>query len=167
MEEFRIRSIRPADTHALLKLNNACVPHVNELSEEDLLHLMGQAAALRGAYSDGSLAGAVLALGPGLDYASPNYRWFNRRFARFLYVDRVMVDRTHRGRGIGRLLYEDLFHRAAHDTGHVLCEVNLEPPNPGSLAFHRRLGFSEVGRQRHRSIGKTVVMLSRPVVQGR
>ncbi len=26
------------------------------------------------------------------------------------------------------------------------CEVNLEPPNPVSDAFHEALGFTEVGR---------------------
>jgi hypothetical protein len=29
----------------------------------------------------------------------------------------------------------------------LTCEVNLRPPNEGSLRFHRRLGFREVGRQ--------------------
>jgi predicted GNAT superfamily acetyltransferase len=29
----------------------------------------------------------------------------------------------------------------------LLCwEVNLEPPNPGSLRFHKRIGFIEVGQ---------------------
>ena len=28
----------------------------------------------------------------------------------------------------------------------LCCEVNLEPPNPGSLRFHQRIGFTEVGQ---------------------
>jgi predicted GNAT superfamily acetyltransferase len=28
----------------------------------------------------------------------------------------------------------------------LCCEVNLEPPNPGSLRFHHRIGFTEVGQ---------------------
>ena len=28
----------------------------------------------------------------------------------------------------------------------LCCEVNLEPPNPGSLRFHQHIGFTEVGQ---------------------
>jgi predicted GNAT superfamily acetyltransferase len=28
----------------------------------------------------------------------------------------------------------------------LCCEVNVEPPNPGSLRFHERIGFAEVGQ---------------------
>lgn len=166
MNGFRIEPLAEPDAAALLHLNNACVPHVNELDEAALNALMRVAAVLRGAFRDGILAGAVLALGPGLEYASPNYRWFARRYRQFLYVDRVLVDEPYRRLGLGRLLYEDLFARAPVDAANVLCEVNLEPPNPGSLTFHRRLGFRDVGRQRHASIGKTVLMLARPLNAG-
>ena len=32
------------------------------------------------------------------------------------------------------------------DYSMLCCEVNLEPPNPGSLRFHHRIGFTEVGQ---------------------
>jgi predicted GNAT superfamily acetyltransferase len=32
---------------------------------------------------------------------------------------------------------------AGHDR--VVCEVNVDPPNPTSRAFHLRMGFGEVG----------------------
>jgi predicted GNAT superfamily acetyltransferase len=71
----------------------------------------------------------------------------SRTVPRFVYVDRVVVAAGARGRGWARLLYEDLFVRARH-AGHdrVVCEVNLEPPNPASDALHAALGFVEVGR---------------------
>jgi hypothetical protein len=36
----------------------------------------------------------------------------------------------------------------ARAAGHerVVCEINFDPPNPGSDAFHAKLGFSEIGR---------------------
>ncbi|TIO65190.1 MAG: GNAT family N-acetyltransferase, partial [Mesorhizobium sp.] len=49
-------------------------------------------------------------------------------------------------RGHARRLYEDLFEhvrRACHTI--VTCEVNADPPNPTSDAFHAALGFGEVG----------------------
>jgi phosphinothricin acetyltransferase len=51
------------------------------------------------------------------------------------------------GRGLGRLLYDDLLARLAHDGMHLaLAAVAL--PNPASLALHRRCGFDEVGVMR-------------------
>ncbi len=80
------------------------------------------------------------------DYDSPNYQWFLQRYQRFVYIDRVVVAAAARGRGYARLLYEDLFRRAA-DAGHehVVCEVNVQPPNPASDSLHAALGFAEIG----------------------
>ena len=80
------------------------------------------------------------------DYHSPNFQWFRQRYPRFVYVDRVAVAASARGRGLARALYDDFFARAAA-AGHtiVACEVNSDPPNPGSDAFHAALGFSIVG----------------------
>ena len=49
---------------------------------------------------------------------------------------------------VGQTLYNRVVDLAV-DQGRaeVTCEVNIEPPNPASLAFHSRLGFSEVDRQ--------------------
>jgi len=79
-------------------------------------------------------------------YDSPNFLWFRARYSRFVYVDRVVVASGARGQGHARRLYGELFDRAraaVHDQ--VVCEVNLEPANPASDAFHGRLGFTEVG----------------------
>jgi len=80
-------------------------------------------------------------------YDSPNFLWFKERYPRFAYVDRIVVDPNVRRAGHARALYEHLFERARRD-GHslVACEVNVDPPNPGSDAFHARMGFEEVGR---------------------
>ena len=79
--------------------------------------------------------------------ASPNFQWFKSRYKRFVYIDRVIVAPDKRGRGVARGLYGELFAAAAQ-AGHSLigCEVNVEPPNPVSDAFHAALGFAEVGR---------------------
>lgn len=49
--------------------------------------------------------------------------------------------------------------QAGHDR--FCCEVNFLPPNPGSDAFHARLGFSEVGRGVLYGGSKTVRYLER------
>ena len=43
----------------------------------------------------------------------------------------------------------------------VVCEVNREPPNPASDAFHATLGFSEVGAAAIHGGSKTVRYLAR------
>lgn len=64
------------------------------------------------------------------------------------------------GRGLGAVLYED-FAAAGRRLGvpRLTCEVNLDPPNPGSLRFHERLGFVPVGIQE--AGGKQVQLMAR------
>ncbi len=95
-------------------------------------------------------------------FLNPNFAWFSERLSRFVYVDRVIVDSGHRGQGLARQLYLDLFRRV-REAGHatVVCEVNLDPPNPGSDAFHSKMGFAEMGRTRLPGGDKTVRYLMR------
>ena len=94
-------------------------------------------------------------------YTSVNYHWFRKGYLRFIYVDRIVIADHARGRGHARALYEDLF-AAARRAGHgvVACEVNVDPPNPASDAFHASLGFDEVGRATLAN-GKTVRYLTK------
>jgi predicted GNAT superfamily acetyltransferase len=82
--------------------------------------------------------------------------------ANFVYVDRVVTSPAARGRGYARALYAELFQRAK-SAGHtrIACEVNLDPPNPASDAFHASLNFHEVGRAAIHHNSKTVRYLLR------
>ncbi|CAN5154849.1 GNAT family N-acetyltransferase [soil metagenome] len=154
------RRIQADDAPQLLLMNNAAVPAVNELDEaalDDILEHCHLALAVVDDAEPGTVLGFVVTFIAGAAYASENYRWFEARSSDFLYVDRIVVGEGFRGRRLGQVLYSAVF-AAARDAARaeVLCEVNLEPPNPGSLAFHGRLGFSEVGRQATK--GGTVVV---------
>lgn len=128
---------------AVLALNNQHAVELSWLEPRQLDHLLRQAFHARRIVEVDAF---LLAMDQHADYDSPNCQWFLQRYQRFVYIDRVVVAAAARGRGYARLLYEDLFRRAA-DTGHerVVCEVNVQPPNPASDFFHAALGFAEVG----------------------
>ena len=59
--------------------------------------------------------------------------------------------------GLAKLLYEDLFACArSFGQRQVVCEVNAEPPNPSSDAFHAALGFALMGEAMLGDRGKRV-----------
>jgi uncharacterized protein len=145
---MEIRDATSADFPAILELNAASVHFLSPLDATRLQLLHGQAAYHRVLEAEGSVRAFLLALCEGADYASPNYRWFAGRYAQFLYIDRVVVADAARGLGLGAQLYEDLFAFArAHRLTRVVCEYDLEPPNPASAQFHARRGFHQIGTQ--------------------
>lgn len=138
---------------ALVALNNAHAAELSFLTPERFAALIEKAFL---ACRIGEADALLLAFDQAADYDSPNFLWFRERFGRFVYVDRIVVADEARGRGLARTLYERLFDRA-RAAGHarVVCEVNADPPNPASDAFHAALGFVEVGSARLPG-GKTV-----------
>jgi len=99
----------------------------------------------------------LIALDHNAAYENPNFAWFKDCRESFVYIDRVIVAQSARGLGIAKLLYEDLFV-AAKQAGHkhIVCEVNIAPPNPVSDAFHAAMGFEEVGQATIANGTKTV-----------
>ncbi len=147
------------DQAGLIALNNAHQQETSYLTPEDWSAMIGQSFL---AVSIGDGAGLLITFDQDADYDSPNFLWFQSRLERFVYVDRIIVDGAARGKGYARQLYEALF-AAARSTGHdvVTCEVNLDPPNPGSDAFHARMGFEVVGQAELAGTGKTVRYLQK------
>ncbi|WP_374946840.1 GNAT family N-acetyltransferase [Agreia sp.] len=156
-----------SDLSPLLDMNNRAIPAVNLLDESELLDLVSMAHAAVVVVDDESPdepLGLVVTLAAGNDYDSENYRWFDERGGDFLYVDRIVVAEGMRGRGLGQILYERVFAEAElAGLTEVTCEVNLDPPNPGSLAFHDRLGFVQLGEQVTKGGSVKVALLSAPV----
>lgn len=159
---MRIRAVADGDLDALLALNNGAVPAVNALRRDDLARFATAVPHFKVAVLDGATAGMMIALGPGLDYDSPNYRWFERRYEAFLYVDRIVVGPAVRSPGVGAALYDDLAAAAcARGVPLLACEVNLRPANDRSRHFHERLGFRGVGTQDTENGAKTVQLMVR------
>ncbi|MCG7503454.1 GNAT family N-acetyltransferase [Mesorhizobium retamae] len=142
-ESLPIEAVQAADEAAVLVLNNENAAELSWLEPQELSALITTSFS---ASRIGDVEAFLLTFDQTATYDSPNFLWFRERYPSFVYVDRIVVAASARGRGHARRLYEDLFARAAaagHDI--VTCEVNLDPPNPGSDAFHAALGFREVG----------------------
>jgi uncharacterized protein len=143
----------------MLALNNSHATQLSWLEPERLEYLVGHAFLAR---RIGNLDAFLLALDQDAPYDSPNFQWFRSRYPRFVYIDRIVVAPSARGRSYARQLYQDLFEHAAR-AGHslVFSEVNQNPPNPESDAFHVAFGFVEVGKASLYDGRKTVRYLSR------
>ncbi len=144
-----LRNITEGDLPRVHEINQANTPEVGEVTMERLSWLVDQSAiAIVGAIDD-EIAGFCLVLAPGSSYESVNYRWFGVHYPLAMYLDRVAVDERFWRRGVGSALYTEVEAQVAgrHDRRELALEINVEPPNPRSMAFHAGRGFAEVGRQ--------------------
>ena len=158
-----LRPYRPADLDALVAVNDGAYPAVPITPAAELAELIAM-SRLTLVADDGDVAGFIVVLAPGQPYASENYAWFSARSSDFLYVDRIVLAPRLQGQGVGPRLYAAVEEAARADGAtEITCEVNLRPPNPGSLAFHSRLGFVEVGRQVTKGGATEVALLAMTV----
>ena len=159
-----VRDAEARDEDFILALNAACTPAVGDMSADDYRDIVGWAHRVLVAEAGGQSVGFMILIRPGSAYPSDNYGWFEEKFAHQLYVDRVAVANSARGLGVGRALYEEALRMAA-DLGEerVTAEVNEDPPNPESMAFHFKLGFRHLLSRTSPRLGKVVAMLERPL----
>lgn len=144
-----IRPLASTDLDRVLAINEANVPEVGSVDLARLEFIVAESPIALVAEVDDEVAGFCLVLDEHSSYDSVNYRWFIERFDRFMYLDRVAIEASARGRGLGRALYDEVDRLMAARGGveRLALEVNVDPPNEPSLAFHARLGFAEVGQQ--------------------
>lgn len=156
---FSYRPITDSDIPDLVLLNNEAVPAVPEVTGEQMKALIDQASWGIVSELGSEVAGFVLCFTPGADYESENYRYFENRFSNHFYIDRIVVSSRFRGQGVGGALYDRVFLEAKNgDFSPVTCEVNVEPPNPSSMAFHKKMGFRNLETQATKG-GQVIVQL--------
>ncbi len=143
---------------AVLSLNSAAVPHVNRIGLDELAWFRNNASFAHTVKIDARLAGFMIGLRPGTEYKSLNYRWFCEHYDDFAYVDRIVVADWARRRGVAEALYTE-FAASQADVNVMTCEVNIRPANEGSMKFHQRMGFRQVGTQEVDNGEKEVALL--------
>jgi L-amino acid N-acyltransferase YncA len=100
---------------------------------EHRIERIGRTHAFLVAEDAGEIAGFAYA---GVHRERPAYRWSTEVS--------VYLSERHRGRGLGRGLYEPLF-ALLEEQGYRTMLAGISIPNPASVALHRSLGFEDVG----------------------
>jgi predicted GNAT superfamily acetyltransferase len=141
-----IRAAVPTDFETICALNVAEVQYTSAMDLTRLAELNALSCYHKVACLGGVVSAFLLAMCSGSPYKNANFEWFSRKYARCIYVDRVIVSSSARGQHLGSLLYEDLFSHARSKAIPLLaCEYNLVPPNEPSRLFHDKFGFKEQG----------------------
>ena len=157
-----VRNYRPSDFDQILRMNNENDPAVSWLERDELTADLAVAKHSLVIGTD-VVEGFCVTFASGLERdLGVNYAWFTARYPNFVYLDRVVIDEPFRSGGRGAALYAEVEQRmrAEATTSLFTCEVNLRPRNDGSLRFHERLGFEQVGEQESKP-GLVVAMLAK------
>lgn len=159
-----IRDCRRDDLESVRQMNEGALPAVNSLTLTDLGWFLDTAPYMRVADTGEDLVGFMIGLTEGLDYASLNYQWFLRRYDAFAYVDRIAIQPSARRQGLADRFYADFQERCAGAAGRIVCEVNIRPANDGSMRFHQRQGFEQIGSQQTENGAKEVALMLKEII---
>jgi len=126
----------------VLKLNNIHAKETSFLEKTDLERLVERSYLTK---TIGELDAFLIAMSHSSSHDGINFSWFKERFDSFAYIDRIVTAEHARGKGHAKSLYLALMDKAKKDgIDMVCCEINHQPPNPGSVAFHEKLGFEMI-----------------------
>lgn len=156
---MEIRNLAPANIEAIWAINEQGLPGTGRVSEQEISDLLQFSSLSVGVFDANELLGFVICLPPRTRYGSLNYQWFNDHYNAFVYVDRIAVSTLQRNQGVGTKLYDVVVAYSKEKNIPIAAEVNLNPPNPGSIRFHERFNFEQVGVLHHNE--KSVTMLLR------
>ncbi len=141
---IEVRDARPGDLSSICSIYAECVENgvaSYELVPPSLKEMQGRFAAISGngyPYLVAGEAGGIL----GFAYVSafrtrPAYRW--------VVEDSIYLTPEARGRGIGRILLDELVRRSAALGFRQMLAV-IGGAHPASVGLHRAAGFEEIGR---------------------
>ncbi len=141
-----IRNLILSDCIAILQINAESVPGVAALDESEFVRLMAMPNHHVAIESPNHLVvGYALAFNSNAPYDGEEFQIFQRKLLKpFIYIDQVATRIDSRRMGIGSAIYDALENEARLcDASTLCCEVNIDPPNPESMAFHQKRGFSQ------------------------
>ena len=158
--DFNIYTTTTDHLPEILELNEAALPAVSSVTLKEMEHFLSIADYFRILKIKSQIAGFLIALTPGKNYQSLNYKWFEKKYKSFMYVDRIVIAPPFQGNGFGRVFYDNLSDFSSEKTPRITCEVNICPKNEGSILFHKKYGFAQVGTQETEGGKKEVSLMA-------
>jgi phosphinothricin acetyltransferase len=141
---MQIRDATGRDAAGIAEIYNDAVAHTTATWHTTLVDVADRASWIAARQARGFPVLVAVADDDVLGYATYG-DWRAWEGYRFTVEHSVYVRSDRRGRGIGRLLMEDLVARARAAGKHAMV-AGIAAENTGSIAMHERLGFREVGR---------------------
>lgn len=139
-----IRPATPADLPAILEIVNEAILNTTAIYDYDLRTPEAHEAwwqdklATRMPVTVAEVNGKTVGFG--------SYGRFRPKIGYQYCVEHsIYLDVEHRSMGIGKLLLEELLRLAQAQGMHTMV-AGIDAANEGSIAFHKKYGFEEVGR---------------------
>jgi len=143
--DFNIDTATTDDLPEILELNEAALPAVSSVNLVDMEHFLSIAEYFRILKIKDQILGFLIALTPGKNYQS---------------LDRIVIAPAFHGNGFGRAFYDNLSDFSSEQAPRITCEVNIRPMNEGSILFHEKYGFDQVGTQETEGRTKEVSLMA-------
>lgn len=138
-----IRAYKTEDTQAILEIINYNILHSTALYDYNTRTLEQQMSIL--ADKQSKKFPVIVAEINGFVAGFGMYSEFRFREAyKFTVEHSVYVSQDHHGKGIGKLLLEELIVLAKRQNLHTMIAV-IDSENQSSVEFHERFGFKTVG----------------------
>jgi L-amino acid N-acyltransferase YncA len=141
--EIRLRAYKTEDTQAILDIINYNILHSTALYDYNIRTFDQQKAILEEKIGKNfpvivaELDGAVVGFGM--------YSEFRFREAyKFTVEHSVYVNQDQHGKGIGKILLQELIRLAKNQKLHTMIAV-IDAENQSSVEFHEKFGFKTVG----------------------
>ena len=158
MEKYQFVNAESFHKDFIMNLNRENVPAVGKLDEGLYNRFLKYSDYFKLVKYDNQSIGFMIGLLPNRPYDSVNYKWFEKKYKSFIYIDRIVISFKYQNKGFGTFFYDDLKNCFKDSYNSMTCEVNIIPKNDISMKFHKKYGFKEVGQQRTENGKKLVSM---------
>jgi uncharacterized protein len=161
MQPIVLRTAQTSDIPAIAMINEAGRPNVSPINTQSISEVRMTAPYFIVAETDHAVVGYIIGYTADNVYDGEEFAWFKGKFAQFLYIDQIAIAPSARAQGIGARFYTHAANFCQErQFPMMVCEVNLDPPNPISLKFHTHIGFRELEVLKV-SDGRTVSLLQK------